>query len=266
MLRTEQRNPLSTHMDQMDTETLSRLIITANYEAVKAAEDAVPAIARAVDAIAAAFDAGHRLFYVGAGTSGRLGVLDASECPPTFGVDHEQVTGIIAGGRDMMFRAGENMEDRAENGVTCMEDAGVQAGDVVVGISAAGSAAFVVAALEKAKSLGCVTVGIASNPDTPVLLASDIAILTDTGPEVLTGSTRLKAGTAQKIVLNTLTTAAMAKTGKVYENMMINLKPSNIKLRARVIRIVSTIRNLSEEEAVALLEKANWVIRDALKN
>jgi len=265
MHRTEQRNPLSTHMDTMDSEYLSRLIITANYEAVKAAEDAAKDIARAVDAIAEAFDAGHRLVYVGAGTSGRLGVLDATECPPTFGVSPEQVTGIIAGGREMMFKASENMEDKPDNGAASIVEAGVQAGDVVVGISAAGNAAFVAAAMEKAKELGCTTVGIACNPDTQVLKAADIAILTDTGPEVLTGSTRLKAGTAQKIVLNTLTTAAMAKTGKVYENMMINLKPSNIKLRSRVIRIVSQITGYDEETAVALLEKGNWVIREALQ-
>ena len=265
MHRTEQRNPLSTHMDQMDTESLSRLIITANYEAVKAVEAAAKDIARAVDAIALAFDAVHRLIYVGAGTSGRLGVLDASECPPTFGVSMDQVTGIIAGGREMMFRASENMEDRPENGAAAIDEAGVQAGDVVVGISAAGNAAFVVAAMERAKKLGCVTVGIASNPDTRVLQVADIAIFTDTGPEVLTGSTRLKAGTAQKIVLNTLTTAAMAKTGKVYENMMINLKPSNIKLRGRVIRIVSQITGYDEDAATDLLERSGWVIRDALR-
>lgn len=264
MHRTEQRNPLSTHMDKMDTEALSRLIITANYEAVKAAEAAVKEIARAVDTIAQAFDAGHRLIYVGAGTSGRLGVLDAAECPPTFGVSYEQVTGIIAGGKEMMLRASENMEDRPEDGAAAIDEAGAQAGDVVVGISAAGNAAFVAAAMERAKLLGCKTVGIACNPDTRVLQVADIAIFTDTGPEVLTGSTRLKAGTAQKIVLNTLTTAAMAKTGKVYENMMINLRPTNIKLRGRVIRIVSQITGYDADAATGLLERSNWVIRNAL--
>ena len=263
MHRTEQRNPLSTHMDTMDSESLSRLIITANYEAVKATEDAAKDIARAVDAIAEAFDAGHRLVYVGAGTSGRLGVLDATECPPTFGVSPEQVTGIIAGGREMMFKASENMEDKPDNGAASIVEAGVQAGDVVVGISAAGNAAFVAAAMEQAKELGCTTVGIACNPDTLVLKAADIAILTDTGPEVLTGSTRLKAGTAQKIVLNTLTTAAMAKTGKVYENMMINLRPTNQKLKNRVIGIVREITGLAEADAVQYLEDHQWNIRNA---
>ena len=264
--KTERRNPLSMHMDKMATEEMVRLVIAANYDAVRAAEEAAEAVAAAVDAIAAAFEGGHRLFYVGAGTSGRLGVLDASECPPTFGVSYEQVQGIIAGGKERMFRAGENAEDSYENGERAMEEYGITAGDVVVGISAAGNAAYVVGALEKAKKIGCVTVGLACNPDTAVLRAADIPILTDTGAEVLTGSTRLKAGTAQKIVLNALTTCAMAKTGKVYENMMINLSPSNEKLKKRVIRIVCEILSCGETEAVARLERSNWVIRDAVES
>lgn len=263
--KTEMRNPLSRHMDKMSTEEMVRLVITANYDAVRAAEQAAEAVAAAVDAIAAAFEEGHRLFYVGAGTSGRLGVLDASECPPTFGVSYEQVQGIIAGGKERMFRAGENAEDSYENGVSAMKEYGVTAGDVVVGISAAGNAAYVVGALEEAKRIGCVTVGLTCNPDTAVLRASDIPILTDTGAEVLTGSTRLKAGTAQKVVLNALTTCAMAKTGKVYENMMINLAPSNEKLKKRVIRIVSEILSCDEAEAISRLERNNWVIRAAVE-
>ena len=259
--KTEQRNPKSMHLDQRPTADMARLVITANYEAVKAAEDAADAIAQAVDAIAQAFEDGHRLFYVGAGTSGRLGVLDAAECPPTFGVSCEQVQGIIAGGKERMFKAGENEEDKYEKGCLAVEEYGIAAGDVVVGISAAGNAAFVVGAMEKAGSLGCTTVGIACNPDTAILRTADIPILTDTGAEVLTGSTRLKAGTAQKIVLNTLTTCAMAKTGKVYENMMINLSPSNEKLERRVVRIVTEILSCTEEEARRRLEANDWSIR-----
>ena len=264
LAKTEMRNPKSMHMDAMGSEEMARLVITANYEAVKAVEDAAPSIALAVDAIATAFEGGHRLFYVGAGTSGRLGVIDASECPPTFGVSYETVTGIIAGGNERMFRAGENEEDKYENGAQAIRDHGVCAGDVVVGISAAGNAAYVVGALECAKALGCVSVAVSSNADTAILRVADIPILTDTGAEVLTGSTRLKAGTAQKIVLNTLTTCAMAKTGKVYENMMINLAPSNQKLRARVIRIVTEILSCTEEEAIARLEENSWNIRAAI--
>ena len=263
--KTETRNPVSMNMDKMNSEEMARLVITANYEAVKAVEDAVAPIAKAVDAIADAFDNGGRLFYIGAGTSGRLGVLDAAECPPTFGVPYDQVQGIIAGGNERMFRAGENEEDKYEKGCEAIAEHGVTSRDVVVGISAAGNAAYVVGALESAKALGAVTVGISSNPDTKILNTADISIFTDTGAEVLTGSTRLKAGTAQKIVLNTLTTCAMTKTGKVYENMMINLSPSNEKLKKRVIRITTEILHCSEESAIRKLEKNNWNIKNTIK-
>ncbi|MBO5214302.1 MAG: N-acetylmuramic acid 6-phosphate etherase [Clostridia bacterium] len=262
--KTEMRNPLSMNFDRLPTEEMARLVISANYEAVKAAEAAAADIAKAIDAIAAAFEGGHRLFYIGAGTSGRLGVLDAAECPPTFGVDYDLVTGIIAGGKERMFRAGENEEDKYEMGVLAVSEYGIQQGDVLVGISAAGNAAYVVGALETAKALGCVTVGISCNPDTKILNAADIAIYTDTGAEILTGSTRLKAGTAQKVVLNTLTTCAMAKTGKVYENMMINLSPSNVKLKGRVVRIVKDILSCDEQAAVTALDANGWNIRNAV--
>ena len=264
MTRTEMRNPMSLHMDQMSSEEMARLVISANYDAVRAVENSAAAIAQAVDAIVCAFENGGRLFYIGAGTSGRLGVLDAAECPPTFGVPYDQVQGIIAGGNERMFRAGENEEDNYEKGCEAIAEHGVTARDVVVGISAAGNAAYVVGAIESAKALGAVTVGISSNLGTKILKASDIQIFTDTGAEVLTGSTRLKAGTAQKIVLNTLTTCAMAKTGKVYENMMINLSPSNEKLKKRVIRIVTEILSCEEEEAISRLEKNEWNIRKAV--
>lgn len=264
--RTEMRNPASMQMDKMNTEDMARLVITANYDAVRACENAASQIALAVDAVAEAFNGGHRLFYIGAGTSGRLGIIDAAECPPTFGVPHGQVQGIIAGGNERVFRAGENEEDRYENGCEAIREHGIQAGDVLVGISAAGNAAYVVGAIETAKSLGAVTVGISSNPDTKILCAADIPIFTDTGAEVLTGSTRLKAGTAQKIILNTLTTCAMAKTGKVYENMMINLSPSNEKLERRVIRIVCEILKCDEAEAIARLEANEWNIRKAVSS
>ncbi len=265
LAKTEQRHPRSMHLDRMDTEEMARLVISENHAAVAAAEQAAPAIARAIDAVAAAFLAGHRLVYVGAGTSGRLGVMDAAECPPTFGVPYDLVTGIIAGGPERMFRAGENEEDNEERGIAAIRESGVGEGDVVVGISAAGNAAFVVGALGEAHARGAVTVGLSSNPDTAVLRAADIPIFTDTGAEILTGSTRLKAGTAQKIVLNAITTCAMAKTGKVYENMMINLAPSNEKLRRRVIRIVREILGCGEEEAIARLDAADWSIRRAVE-
>ena len=263
--KTEMRNPLSKNMDKMNTEEMAHLVITANYDAVKAAENASSEIAKAIDAVVSAFENGHRLFYVGAGTSGRLGVCDAAECPPTFGVSYDMVNGIIAGGKERMFKAGENEEDKYENGQNAIHEYSVAAGDVVIGISAAGNAAYIVGALEEAKKIGCVTVGLSCNPDTAVLRTADIAIFTDTGAEVLTGSTRLKAGTAQKIVLNAITTCAMAKTGKVYENMMINLSPSNEKLKKRVIRIVTEILSCDEAEAISRLEANNWNIRSAVE-
>ncbi len=263
---TEKRNRESTHMDKMSTEEMAALVIRANYDAVRAAEDALESISQAIDVIAKAFDEGHRLIYIGAGTSGRLGVIDAAECPPTFGVSYDQVQGVIAGGNDRMFRASENAEDKYENGQADVKEIGLERGDVLVGISAAGNASYVLGAIEYAKSIGCSTVGICNNRDTLILKAAEIPIFLDTGAEVLTGSTRLKAGTAQKIVLNVLSTCAMVKTGKVYENMMINLSPSNEKLKQRVIRIVCEILSCQEDEAIKRLDESGWVIRRAVES
>ena len=221
---------------------------------LKAVEAEKENIALAVDAIAASFANGGRLFFIGAGTSGRLGVLDASECPPTFGVDRSMVTGIIAGGRECMFAAGEGAEDRADNGAADVVAHGLSRGDVLVGVSVAGGAAYVVGAMQKAHELGAVTVALTCNPDTPIEKESDICICTDTGPEVITGSTRMKAGTAHKMVMNILTTCAMVKNGKVYENMMVNLRPMNIKLKDRMVRITADICHCTKEEAYAKLE------------
>ena len=265
MLRTEMRNPSTTHFDRMSAAEQVAAMCRENQNAVLAVEKAAPQIALAVDAVAKAFEQGHRLFFIGAGTSGRLGVLDAAECPPTFGVPQTMVQGIIAGGKERMFSAGENAEDSEENGIADVKAAGIGAGDVLVGVSVAGGAAYVVGALNAARAAGAVTVALTSNFDTPIEKCADIAIVTDTGAEVITGSTRLKAGTAHKMVMNMLTTCAMAQTGKVYENMMINLKPSNIKLRARVIRITREILGGSEAEAEAALEANEWNIRRAVE-
>ena len=265
MLKTEQRNPKSTHIDKMSTLDMVKLMSEENYVAVKAVEDAAQSIAEAVDAIAFSMENGGRLYYIGAGTSGRLGVLDASECPPTFGVSADLVSGIIAGGYDCLVKASEGGEDSYENGILDVKDR-LRAGDVIVGISAAGGAKYVLGALEWAKTNGCVTVGVTSNADSLLAKNADIAIYTDTGAEVITGSTRLKAGTAQKLVLNILSTAAMVKTGRVYENLMINLRPTNEKLRRRVISIVCEIKNVDENEAIALLDSNEWNIRKAVEN
>ena len=254
MLKTEMRNPNTMHFDRCTTEEMLRLIQNENQTAVDAVGAAIPQIARACDAIEASIRQGGRLIYLGAGSSGRIGVLDAVECPPTYGVPRELVVGLIAGGYDCMFRAAEGAEDSAEAGVADLKAIGLTKEDAVVGISAAGNAGYVAAALEYARSIGCMTVGITSNYGSRLDLESDISIVTDTGPEVITGSTRMKAGSAQKMVCNMLTTTVMTRLGMVYENLMINLKPTNIKLRRRVISIVCEILSCSEDEAVRRLE------------
>lgn len=264
MLKTEMRNKASMHIDQMDTLSMIRLINEENRNAVQAVENASEQIARVCDTVAACFENGGRLFYIGAGTSGRLGVMDAAECPPTFGVPKEQVVGIIAGGEKCMVQAAESQEDDAAAGEADLKKHGLCAKDVVVGISASGGAAYVVGALTYANHVGAVSVSLSSNRNTPMEQVAKMAIVTDTGAEVITGSTRMKSGTAQKLVLNMITTCAMVKTGKVYENMMINLKPSNIKLKARMIRIVTEIAAVSAEEAEELLVRADWDIKRAV--
>lgn len=265
MLRTEQRNPNTMHIDECSTEEILSLIQTENMNAAKAVGEAIPAITRACDAIEAQMRKGGRLIYVGAGSSGRLGVLDAVECPPTYGVSHDTVIGIMAGGKACMFRASENAEDGGEAGIRDLQAHDITANDVIVGISAAGNAAYVAEAIRYAKSVGCVTVGITSNRETLLDTLADISIVTDTGPEAVTGSTRMKAGTAQKMVTNMLSTCVMIRLGMVYENMMINLKPSNAKLRQRVINIVREILGCSEFAAIAALEANNWNIRASVE-
>jgi N-acetylmuramic acid 6-phosphate etherase len=248
------------NFDKMSSAEQVAAMCRENQNAVLAVEKAAPEIAKAIDAVAAAFNGGHRLFFIGAGTSGRLGVLDAAECPPTFGVPHDMVQGIIAGGKERMFSAGENAEDKLENGIADIKASQLSAGDVLVGVSVAGGAAYVVGALQTAKELGATAVALTSNFDTPIEKVADITIITDTGAEVVTGSTRMKAGTAQKLVLNMLSTAVMIKTGKVYENLMVNLRPTIVKLRYRMITIVMNITGLGEEDAERLLNENEWSI------
>ena len=261
MLKTEMRNPHTAHIDKMSTMEMVEVINRENYNAVRAVEEASAEIAKAIDMITEALQNGHRLFYIGAGTSGRLGVLDAVECPPTYGVSPEMVVGILAGGEKCMFRSSEGAEDAEEAGIRDVAEVGE--GDVIVGISVAGGAAYVHAALCEAKRKGAKTIALTCNTDTRIEKAADITIITDTGAEVITGSTRMKAGTAHKLVLNTLSTCAMVKNGKVYENMMVNLKPVNIKLTDRMVRIVQEITGCDEEKAKRLLEENDWNIPKA---
>ena len=265
MSKTEQRNPHTMHIDQCSNEEILLHIQRENENAVKAVAAAIPAITKACDAIEAGMRKGGRLIYIGAGSSGRLGVLDAVECPPTYGVSPDTVCGIIAGGYDCMFRASENAEDGAEAGVRDLQERSPKPEDCVVGISAAGNAAYVAEALAYARSIGCVTIGVTNNAGSRLDVESDISVVADTGAEVVTGSTRMKAGTAQKMIVNMFSTCVMIRMGHVYENMMINLKPSNIKLKKRVISIVCEILKCTEEEAVAALEANDWSIRSAVE-
>jgi len=263
-LKTEGRNPRTMNIDKMSTIDAMRVMNDENKLVPLAIETQLPQIAQAVDIIAAAMEKGGHLIYVGAGTSGRLGIVDAAECPPTFGVDHQLVRGIIAGGEGAMFRAVENAEDNEDLGRCAIDEDGVQAGDVVIGISAAGRAPFVLGALKRARELGATPIGITCNPDSLFVPLCDVTIAPYVGPEVISGSTRLKAGTAQKLVLNMLSTGAMIKTGKVYSNLMINVKPTNEKLVERATRIIMQIADIDHDRAAALLSKHGGSIRDVL--
>lgn len=265
MLRTEMRNEKTKNIDKMSTADMIKLMNEENMNAVKAVEKCYEDIAKAIDVISERMAKGGRLFYVGAGTSGRLGVIDAAECPPTFGVDYDKVVGIMAGGKEAMFRANEGGEDKAECGREDLVKYNLTENDSVVGVSAAGGASYVVGALEYARECGCATVALTCNPDTKISKAAEISIFTDTGAEVITGSTRLKAGTSQKLVLNMISTCCMVKNGYVYENLMINLKPTNIKLRDRMIRIVCDILGTDYETSEVRLERNDWNIRKAVK-
>ena len=261
MSKTEQRNPKTMNFANESTTTMLRIINEENMNSVNAVEAAIPEIAKAVDAVAEAFEKGGRLIYVGAGTSGRIAVMDASECPPTYGVDYNTVITVMAGGKETMFRAAENQEDSVEAGRDDLLAKDLTSKDIVMGISASGNAAYVASALTCAKEHGCVTISLSSNEPCKIAEIADIAIFTDTGAEVITGSTRMKAGNAQKFVLNMISTCAMVKTGKVYENLMINLRPTNIKLRRRMIGIVSDVCDVDFDRAEELLEENGFSIR-----
>ena len=237
-LITEQRNPNSMNVDSLSALEIVQLMNEEDKQVPLAIEKCLPQIAQAVECIVAAFQQGGRLVYIGAGTSGRLGVLDASECPPTFGVSPEMVKGIIAGGERALRHPIEGAEDSKTQAVVDLQTIQFSSKDVLVGIAASGRTPYVIGALEHAKSLGSVTVSIASNPNSAMANIVDIAIDTVVGPEVLTGSSRLKSGTAQKLVLNMLTTASMILMGKCYQNLMVDVQASNEKLKARAIRIV----------------------------
>ena len=256
-LITEQRNPNSMHVDSLSALEIVQLMNDEDKQVPLAIEKCLPQIAQAVECIVAAFQQGGRLVYIGAGTSGRLGVLDASECPPTFGVSPEMVKGIIAGGERALRHPIEGAEDSKEQAVIDLQTIQFSSKDVLVGIAASGRTPYVIGALEYAKSLGSVTVSIASNPNSAMANIVDIAIDTVVGPEVLTGSSRLKSGTAQKLVLNMLTTASMILMGKCYQNLMVDVQASNEKLKARAIRIVMQATDCDKALAEETLKQAD---------
>lgn len=263
-LLTEQPNPASASIDALATEDVLRVINGEDRRVAEAVAKEIPAIARAVDAVVSAFGHGGRLFYIGAGTSGRLGVLDASECPPTFGVSPDRVQGIIAGGEAALSRATEATEDDPSTGARDLLARGFTSRDVLVGIAASGRTPYVLGAVAEARKLGAVTVGISATPDSELARAVDIAITPLTGPEVVAGSTRLKAGTAQKLVLNMLTTAAFIRSGYVYGNLMVNVQPRNAKLVDRARRIVSQAAGISVQAAADVLAAAGDSVPTAI--
>ena len=256
-LITEQRNPNSMHVDSLSALEIVQLMNKEDKQVPLAIEKCLPQIAQAVECIVAAFQQGGRLVYIGAGTSGRLGVLDASECPPTFGVSPEMVKGIIAGGERALRYPIEGAEDSKAQALVDLQTIQFSSKDVLVGIAASGRTPYVIGALEYAKRLGSVTVSIASNPNSAMANIVDIAIDTVVGPEVLTGSSRLKSGTAQKLVLNMLTTTSMILMGKCYQNLMVDVQASNEKLKARAIRIVMQATDCDKALAEETLKQAD---------
>jgi N-acetylmuramic acid 6-phosphate etherase len=263
-LLTEQRNPASARIDRMSTEEMLRVINDEDRKVAESVAAEVPNIARAVDAIADAFERGGRLFYIGAGTSGRLGVLDASECPPTFSVPSDLVQGIIAGGEAALSKATETTEDDPAIGARDLEARGFRAEDVLCGIAASGRTPYVLGAIDAANALGAVTIGVSCTPDSELSRRVRIAITPLPGPEVIAGSTRLKAGTATKLVLNMLTTGVFIRRGYVWGNLMVNVQPKNSKLRDRAQRIVSAATGVSYERAGDLLAGACNNVRAAI--
>lgn len=264
-LTTEQRNPRSMKIDISSTSEILKIINEEDKLVPYAVEQELPYIEQAVEIIVKALKSGGRLLYFGAGTSGRLGVVDASECPPTFGTPYGMIEGFIAGGKAAMFRAQEGAEDKEENGAKEVVAAKVTSKDVVCGIAASRRTPYVVGAVKKAKQLGASTLYVTTNPRKDFDIKEvDVAICPYVGPEVIMGSTRMKSGTAQKLVLNMLTTASMIRLGKVYENMMIDLQTTNKKLVERSKKIVMTITGLSYDDASVALENAKGHVKTAL--
>ena len=266
MLNTEKRNEKTIHIDKMQTSEMVKIMQEENLNAVNAINTELDAISRSIDKIDERMKKGGRLFYIGCGTSGRLGVLDAAECPPTYGVDYDLVIGIMAGGDKAIRKAVEGAEDSFETGYEDIKKYNITENDSVIGISVAGGAKYVLGAFKCAKENGALIIALTCNANSKIELEADISIHPDTGAEVVTGSTRMKAGSSHKMILNMISTSVMIKLGHVYENLMINLKPSNEKLYKRMITIVSDITGKDYTESEKLLKENNFIIRDAIDN
>ncbi|MDQ2787107.1 MAG: N-acetylmuramic acid 6-phosphate etherase [Chloroflexota bacterium] len=264
VLETEKRNPATTAIDRMSALEIARVMNAEDATVAAAVQRELPHIAHAIEGITARLRQGGRLVYMGAGTSGRLGVLDASECPPTFSTPPELVVGWIAGGPDALMRSIEGAEDSVEAGRADATRLGVTAADALVGIAASGRTPYVLGAVTYAKERGALTVGLACNAGTPLAQATDIMIAPVVGPEVIGGSTRLKAGTAQKMVLNMLSTGAMILLGKTYGNLMVDMQPTNDKLRQRAVAIVREVTGLPDQEAKTLLHASDGDVKTAI--
>jgi N-acetylmuramic acid 6-phosphate etherase len=258
-LSTEARNPASERLDELSTVDVLQLMHASDGEAVAAVGRELPRIAAAVDAIVVRMDRGGKLFYLGAGTSGRLGVLDASECPPTYNTPFDLVQGVIAGGDAALRRSIERAEDDPAQGASDLAQRGFSARDVLVGIAASGRTPYVLGGLQLARRLGALTIGLTCVPGSPISEAAEMEITPDTGAEIVTGSTRMKAGTATKLVLNMISTAVLVRLGYVYGNLMVNVQPTNSKLADRATRITSAITGLPAAEAQGLLTRAGSV-------
>lgn len=263
-LVTESRNQESMELDTLSSKEIVTLINSEDKKVALAVENELENIAKAIDKIVEAFKNGGRLIYIGAGTSGRLGILDASECPPTYGTNPEQVIGIIAGGEKAILKAVENAEDREDFCVNDLKNIGYNSKDVLVGIAASGRTPYVIGGLNYAKEIGGVSVSISCNPESPMAKLGEISISPIVGPEVVTGSSRMKAGTAQKMVLNMLTTASMVRMGKVYQNLMVDVEATNAKLIERQNKIVVEATECTREEAEEALSKCNRHCKTAI--
>ena len=263
-LLTEQRNPASTAIDTLPTAAMLAVINSEDAKVAAAVQACIPAIAQVVDAVSERMRAGGRLFYIGAGTSGRLGVLDASECRPTFNVPQDLVQGIIAGGESALVRATEASEDDPASGARDLDARGFTAADALIGIAASGRTPYVLGALDRARSLGAFTAAISCSPASELSRRAEVGIEALVGPEILTGSTRMKSGTATKLILNMISTGAMIRLGYVYGNLMVNVQPTNDKLRDRATRIIAEAAQIDPARAAALLTESGGSVRIAI--